>query len=117
MSAHELVFIHNIPFLTDSAGALYYYSGSNTTKEPVHIGSLREGVVTLLDDWKARVKPSLDAWRTSLEPSKRGVPVPRAEKPTRAVRARTGGKSAGAKSPPRSDAGSSVPGASVEGVV
>ena len=114
MSAHELVFIHNIPFLTDSAGALYYYSGSHVVKEPIRIGSLREGVITLLDDWKARVEPSLDAWRSSLEPSKRGVPIPRAEKPPRAPRSRA---STATKNPPSASAGSSVPGPSVEGVL
>ena len=114
MSAHELIFIHNIPFLTDSTGASYYYSGSNATKEPVHIGSYREGVLTLLDDWKARVEPNLVAWRASLEPSKRGVPVPRAEKPARSPRAR--GKSAAEKGAASPDAGHSLPRTNVAGI-
>jgi len=112
MSSHELVFIHNIPFLVDSAGLVYYYSGTNPGKEPVHIGSTREGILTLLDDWKARIEPNLAAWRASLEPSERGVPLPRAEKPPRAKRA----AASGTKSATSLDTGSSMPRTGVEGV-
>ena len=115
MSAHELIFIHNIPFLADSTGALFYYSGNCAAKEQIHIGSYRDGVLTLLDDWKARVEPNLVAWRASLEPSKRGTPLPRAEKPPRAVRGRAG-KSAAAASSSSSDTGPAVSRTGVEGI-
>jgi hypothetical protein len=115
MSTYELIFIHNIPFLADSTGAIFYYSGHCAAKEQVHIGSYREGVLTLLDDWKARVEPNLDAWRASLEPSKRGTPLPRAEKPPRAVRGRAG-KSAAAASSASSDTGPAVSRTGVEGI-
>jgi hypothetical protein len=67
-----------------------------------------------MDDWKARVEPSLVAWRASLEPSKRGETIPRAEKPPRATRTRA---SPAAKNPPSSDPGSSVSRTSIEGHV
>ena len=113
MSTYELIFLGDIPYITDNLRNLYYYDPSttwDTPKEFIHIGYNREGTPELVEDWRERLEPRLAAWKLSRSATVRGNPISRATKPSRAKRTTAG--SAKAKSAPSPESGHVVDGTS-----
>jgi len=92
MSTYELLFLYNIPFLSrvgDTTRTLYYYDAKQVgdNSEPIAIGIRNEdGTIRLDEGWQVRIQPRIDAWRSSIASSERGVVQPRAPKPSKPKR-------------------------------
>jgi len=97
-SNYELIFLHSIPFLAKvgegnsqpaKSRVLYYYDAKHIGDgtEPIRVGLWNEdGSIRLDEDWKLRVQPRIDAWRTIISPCERGVAQDRAPKPSKPKR-------------------------------
>ena len=105
-SNYELIFLHSIPFLAkirddntrvgeggtkqqSKSRILYYYDAKHIGDgtDPIRVGLWNEdGSIRLDEDWKLRIQPRIDAWRSIIIPNERGVVQARAPKPSKPKR-------------------------------
>ena len=89
MTTYEQQVIDGVPVLI-SNGSVFYYDPltlpwSSSPKEPIRIGALTGDKLQLDADWRERVQPRIDAWRTTINPVGRNevVRAPKQSKPKR----------------------------------
>jgi len=89
MTTYEQQIIHGVPFLLSNNSVFYYDAlalpWSTNPKEPIRIGTFTDGDLRLDKGWEERVKPRVDAWRTTISPVGRNevVRAPKQSKPKR----------------------------------
>jgi len=89
MTSYEQQVINGVPFLTSGSNVYYYdplaLPWSVNPKEPIRIGTYTGTDLRLDADWRERVQPCVDAWRTSIQPVGRNevVRAPKQSKPKR----------------------------------
>ena len=89
MTTYEQQVIDGVPFLISGSSIFYYdplaLPWSSDPKEPIRIGTLTGDKLHLDADWRERVQPRIDAWRTTINPVGRNevVRAPKQSKPKR----------------------------------
>ena len=89
MTTYEQQIIHGVPFLLSNNSVFYYDAlalpWSANPKEPIRIGTFTDSTLRLDTGWEERVKPRVDAWRTTISPVGRNevVRAPKQSKPKR----------------------------------
>jgi hypothetical protein len=89
MTTYEQQVIDGVPFLVSGTSIFYYdplsLPWSSSPKEPIRIGVLTGGQLRLDEGWVARVQPSVDAWRGTINPVGRNeiIRAPKQSKPKR----------------------------------
>ena len=89
MTTYEQQVIDGVPFLVSGTSIFYYdplaLPWSANPKEPIRIGVLTGGQLRLDEGWVARVQPSVDAWRATINPVGRNeiIRAPKQSKPKR----------------------------------
>jgi hypothetical protein len=89
MTTYEQQVIDGVPVLVSNSTVFYYdpltLPWSSSPKEPIRIGALTGDKLHLDADWRERVQPRIDAWRTTINPVGRNevVRAPKQSKPKR----------------------------------